>query len=229
VGGVRRLAAGPALLAAALGLAACAGPRGPEPAPGGELYHTVKPGETAWRISRRYGVSVEALLAANGIEDVGHVPAGARLRIPAGRERAALPAPPEPGGGDLGLAWPVAGRLSSRFGPRRRGHHDGIDLSARRGTPVRAAAPGRVIYSGDGLADYGNVVILKHVGRYSTVYAHNRRNLVARGDFVERGQPIAEVGSSGNARGAHLHFEVREDARPRDPLRYLPVLLVRRP
>ena len=119
----------------------------------------------------------------------------------------------------------------SRFGPRRRRRHEGIDLSAPRGTPVRSAEAGRVIYSGSGLSDYGNTVIVKHLGRYSTVYAHNRRNLVRRGDFVEKGQVIAEVGSTGNASGPHLHFEVRYDDRPRDPVRYLPssLLVVRNP
>ncbi len=66
------------------------------------------------------------------------------------------------------------------------------------------------------------MVIVKHAGRYSTVYAHNRKNKVRKGAFVEKGQVIAEVGSSGNASGPHVHFEVRRDRKPQDPLRYLP-------
>ena len=78
-----------------------------------------------------------------------------------------------------------------------------------------------MIYSGK-LGGYGKVVIVKHAGRYSTVYAHNRKNRVKKGQFVERGQVIAEVGTSGNASGPHVHFEVRRDRRAEDPLAYLP-------
>ncbi len=78
-----------------------------------------------------------------------------------------------------------------------------------------------MVYSGD-VGDYGRVVILKHTGTFKTVYAHNRRNRVRKGEFVEKGDVIAEVGHSGNARGSHLHFEVRKGARARDPLGYLP-------
>jgi murein DD-endopeptidase MepM/ murein hydrolase activator NlpD len=114
----------------------------------------------------------------------------------------------------------VRGKLSSRYGWRRGERHEGIDISSRPGTPVRAAEAGRVIYSG-WLGGYGRVVIVKHAGRYSTVYAHNRKNRVKKGEFVERGDVLAEVGSSGNASGPHLHFEVRNDRRPEDPLRHL--------
>jgi murein DD-endopeptidase MepM/ murein hydrolase activator NlpD len=78
-----------------------------------------------------------------------------------------------------------------------------------------------VIHSGK-LAAYGNVVIIKHSGRYSTVYAHNDRNRVEKGQFVERGDPIATVGRTGNASGSHLHFEVRRDRIAHDPLDFLP-------
>ena len=89
-------------------------------------------------------------------------------------------------------------------------------------TPICAAEAGRVIHSGGGLGAYGKVVIVKHSGRYSTVYAHNRKNLVRKGDFVEKGQVIAEVGRTGNASGSHVHFEIRRDRRARDPMTYLP-------
>jgi murein DD-endopeptidase MepM/ murein hydrolase activator NlpD len=123
---------------------------------------------------------------------------------------------------DIRLAWPVRGRLSSRFGRRNGRQHDGIDIPARPGTPILASAAGRVIHSGKGLGDYGRSIIVKHAGRFSSVYAHNRRNRVKKGDFVERGDLIGEVGSSGNASGPHVHFELRRDSRPVDPLPYLP-------
>jgi murein DD-endopeptidase MepM/ murein hydrolase activator NlpD len=79
-----------------------------------------------------------------------------------------------------------------------------------------------VIHSGNTLAGYGNTVIIKHVGKFSTVYAHNRRNLVREGDFVERGQVIAEVGDTGRTTAPHLHFEIRRNGSPNNPLHYLP-------
>ena len=122
---------------------------------------------------------------------------------------------------ELRFGWPVGGEVSSRFGWRRGRRHEGIDIRARRGSRVVAAEAGRVIHSGR-LGAYGNVVIVKHAGRYSTVYAHNERNLVEKGRFVERGETLATVGRSGNATGAHLHFEVRRDRVAQDPLTFLP-------
>lgn len=117
----------------------------------------------------------------------------------------------------LRFNWPLEGRLTSGFGQRRHGRHDGVDIAARKGTPVRAAEAGRVIYSGR-LGDYGRIVIVKHAGSWATVYAHNRRNRASEGDFVEKGEVIGEVGSSGNASGPHLHFEVRRSNAALDPL-----------
>ncbi len=205
----------------------------PSGGPSGKgVVHVVQPGETVWRISKRYGVSVDAVVRANRIRDVTEVPVGARLWIPNGRPRATTaagvvpvrfppPARPRTAEPSLALIWPVQGRLSSRFGRRHGRDHEGVDVAARPGTPVVAAAAGKVIYSGR-LGDYGLVVIVKHVGDVSTVYAHNRRNLVRKGEFVEQGQRIAELGSTGNATGPHLHFEVRRGQRAVDPLRHLP-------
>ncbi len=120
------------------------------------------------------------------------------------------------------FAWPVDGKLSARFGTRNGKHNDGIDISAPRGTAVKAADKGKVIYSGDAIKGYGNLVLLRHEGGIITVYAHNDRNVVAEGDDVKRGQKLAEVGSTGSATTVHLHFEVRVGEQPKDPLLYLP-------
>jgi murein DD-endopeptidase MepM/ murein hydrolase activator NlpD len=82
--------------------------------------------------------------------------------------------------------------------------------------------PGRVVYSGSGVPGYGNLIILKHAGNLSTVYAHCRRNLVRVGQRVQRGAVIGEVGQTGRATGPHLHFEVRVEGRPQNPLQFLP-------
>jgi murein DD-endopeptidase MepM/ murein hydrolase activator NlpD len=99
--------------------------------------------------------------------------------------------------------------------------HDGIDIAAPEGTPVLAAAAGSVIYAGE-QAGYGAIVILKHEGGLVTLYAHNARLLVNEGDRVRRGEAIARVGQTGKTTGPHLHFEVREGTRPRNPLLFLP-------
>jgi murein DD-endopeptidase MepM/ murein hydrolase activator NlpD len=195
----------------------------------------VKRGETVWRISKKYGVTVEAIVRANRIADVTDVPTGARLVIPdpsdpSGSRSVPPPAFPAPNAeahlraareAGLAFGWPLRGSINSRFGGRRGGAHEGIDIGARKGAPIGAAEAGRVIYA-DKMGDYGRVVILKHVGDWSTVYAHNRRNRVRRGAFVEKGDVIAEVGDSGNASGYHVHFEIRRGQTPVDPLRYLP-------
>lgn len=133
------------------------------------------------------------------------------------------PAPSEPSSDRPAIAiddlvWPVRGKLASKFGTRRgRGVHEGIDILAKQGTPVRAAAAGRVRLSG-WMRGYGNLIILEHERDLETRYAHLRRSLVRKGDRVERGQVIGEVGRTGNATTSHLHFEVRERAHARNPL-----------
>jgi murein DD-endopeptidase MepM/ murein hydrolase activator NlpD len=188
----------------------------------------VKRGENLFRISKRYGVSMNAVAGANGISDPTKLAVGQRLVIPGAA--AVVPrgrgewtrSDPRGSAGELSLIWPVSGRVTSYFGMRGGAHHDGLDIPMPPGSPVRAAEAGRVIHSGGGLSGYGNTIILRHAGRLSTVYAHNRRNLVHVGEFVERGQVIAEVGRSGRATTTHLHFEVRRDGSPIDPLDYLP-------
>ena len=120
------------------------------------------------------------------------------------------------------LIWPVEGRVMSRFGWRGHRHHDGIDIAAPEGTPVVAAADGIVIYSGNGFRGYGNLIVIKHTPRVFTIYAHNKKNLVRKGQKVRQGQTIALVGSTGRATGPHLHFELRIGNKPVDPLKYLP-------
>lgn len=140
-------------------------------------------------------------------------------RVEPARQPAVSPAPEK----NVPFRWPVEGVLFSKYGPRDGLAHDGIDISAPEGTPVHAAADGRVIYAGDEVRGYGNLIIVKHEGFFSTVYAHNAENLVAKGDFVEAGQLIARVGQTGRASGPHLHFEVRVKSKPVNPVKHLPV------
>ena len=119
------------------------------------------------------------------------------------------------------LRWPLKGVLYRGFGVKQGQRHDGIDISAPEGTPVLAAASGDVLYTGR-QSGYGVVVIVRHEGSLVTLYAHNSAVLVKEGERIEAGTPIARVGQSGRTTGPHLHFEVREGTRPRNPLGYLP-------
>lgn len=121
------------------------------------------------------------------------------------------------------LTWPLDSvTVTSPFGFRHGDRHEGLDLRAPLGTPVYAAHSGVVLYSGNGISGYGNMVILKHPSGLATVYAHHSRNLVRRGMQVEQGMKIAVSGSTGHSSGPHLHFEVRDGSDPFDPRLLLP-------
>jgi murein DD-endopeptidase MepM/ murein hydrolase activator NlpD len=119
-----------------------------------------------------------------------------------------------------GMIWPLKGRLTSVYGYRRGRHHDGIDIAARMGKPIVAAANGTVIFSG-WRSGYGRMVVIQHNRWLKTVYAHTSRNYLRRGEKVTQGQVIALVGSTGRSTGPHLHFEVRNAQGAQNPMRYL--------
>ena len=118
--------------------------------------------------------------------------------------------------------WPVPGskRISSFFGPRHGRHHDGIDIAAKRGTSIIASAGGVIKHSGR-MRGYGNVVVIRHPNGYHTVYAHNSKNIVRKGQKVSQGEVIAKVGSTGRSTGPHLHFEIRKNNKVSNPDKYL--------
>ena len=119
--------------------------------------------------------------------------------------------------------WPLdAGVVSSEFGTRWGKRHQGIDIAADLGEPVRASADGEVIYAGNGLRGYGNAVIVRHDAKTTTLYAHNSALKVADGEPVHVGQVIALLGSTGHSTGPHVHFEIRDGSKPINPRRQLP-------
>jgi murein DD-endopeptidase MepM/ murein hydrolase activator NlpD len=131
-----------------------------------------------------------------------------------------------PGDRPRSLLWPVVnGRWGRGFGYTRRVRtelrHNGIDIGAKSGTPVRAAAAGLVIYSDNTLDGLGNAVLVLHPGGWTTLYGHNLRNTVQAGWYVQRGERIALVGQTGKAWGPHLHFELRDNGRWRDPAPFI--------
>jgi len=185
----------------------------------GGIYHPLERGMTLYKLSKTYGVPVETLLAANEIEDASSIPVGTLIFVPGARQRLEAEPPRPPAEPSLG--WPLEGRVTSPFGSSaRRKHHAGIDIDGKAGQPIRAARDGRVARVADN-ARYGLLVVVEHEDGYATWYAHASGLAVVRGDEVTAGQVIAYVGTSGNARGSHLHFEVRRHGRPVDPLPFL--------
>lgn len=203
--------------------------------------YVAKPGDKLEDIAKKFDTSVAELKKANRLSS-DNVTEGQRLDIPSGKSGAFLDARPStppparggrppvkplvpPAGKAPGLAetlsWPVKGTVTSNFGVRNNGKHDGIDIGAPEKTEIRASADGVVIFSGWGPSGYGNIVVIRHGETLVTVYAHNRDNLVSRGATVKRGDRIALVGSSGRATSPHCHFEVRINRIAYDPLEYL--------
>jgi murein DD-endopeptidase MepM/ murein hydrolase activator NlpD len=127
-------------------------------------------------------------------------------------------------GGDVGtsgFAWPISGAITSGFGPRWGSTHTGIDIDCVTGAPIRASKAGSVLSASyDG--GYGYHVVIDHGGGFGSLYAHASKLYVSSGESVSQGETIAACGSTGQSTGDHLHFEVRVNGAPQDPLRYLP-------
>jgi len=189
----------------------------------------MKKGETLYGIAKKYGVSVSAIKRINRIRNERDIDVGRKIYIPR-RSKSGYTKPkqavrPEYSSlkASVRFAWPVKRvDISSRYGARTNGKHDGIDLRAKKGTPIYAAARGKVIFSGTGPTGYGKMIIIKHDKRTITIYAHNQRNLVKKNQLVEKGRKIGEVGRSGRATGYHVHFEIRINRKPVNPEKYLP-------
>jgi murein DD-endopeptidase MepM/ murein hydrolase activator NlpD len=153
-------------------------------------------------------------------------PKAAPAQPPSGTQPA--PPGPTPSGAlpdryDGAFTWPVeAGIVSSEYGARWGKVHKGIDIAADVGEPVYAIAPGEVIYAGDGLRGYGNVVIVRHDRRRTSLYAHNSELKVKLGDPVAQGAVMALLGNTGHSTGPHVHFEIRDGDTPLDPRSVLP-------
>jgi murein DD-endopeptidase MepM/ murein hydrolase activator NlpD len=122
-----------------------------------------------------------------------------------------------------GFGWPATGRLLARFGPTGKGQvNQGVNIALPQGSEIKAAADGVVAYVGDGVNAYGGLILIRHGGGWATAYGHASALLVSRGQAVKRGQVVARSGQSGFAEQPQLHFEIRQNSRPVDPLKHLP-------
>ncbi len=225
-----------ALLAASL-VAACVTVNPPTRVYRGPGWYTVKPSDTLYSIAWRYGLDYKELARWNGIDIEAPIHPGQRLRLirPADSTTAGPAPAPKPDGGTAEARtasrttavsgdpsrwlWPTSGKLLSTFlasDIARRG----IDIGGRLGQDVRAVADGFVVYSGNGLAGYGNLIIIKHSDTFLSAYAHCQERLVQEGSTVKAGTVVARMGQKDDT--ARLYFEIRRNGKPVDPLKYLP-------
>ena len=207
--------------------------------------HEVKKGETLYGIAWRYGRDYRELGNANGLEPPWTIHPGQVIRLDKkGRIPATASASPRPSksavqrtsgsrqtsassrpaktpvASDIDWQWPHNGTVIAGYSASGK-VNKGIDIAGKPGDAVRAAAKGNVVYAGNGLLGYGNLIIVNHSEHYLSAYAHNRKILVQEGEDVKAGQVIAELGSTGTDKPM-LHFEIRRNGNPVDPSRYLP-------
>lgn len=213
---------------------------GNEPVPPG--YYRVKRGDTLARIALDNGQSPRDLAQWNNLSNPNLIEVGDLIlvRPPASARAAAKPVPKtasamdaaksdtprvdapkeapkeivaEPG---IRLSWPAKGKVTEEFSEKTKG----IDIAGKLGEPITAASDGKVVYAGNSLRGYGNLVIIKHDNTYLTAYAHNRTLSVKEGDSVKKGQKIAEMGDT-DSNSVKLHFELRVNGKPVNPTPYL--------
>jgi lipoprotein NlpD len=210
--------------------------------------YVVRSGDTLFSIAWRHGVDARELARWNGIANPDRIYAGQRLVLgpPAGTSRVAASDAGATAGGNTGSSttaragataaasrppaaaagpmprwqWPVSGRIVARFGDPRV-LSTGVGIGGRLGQDIRAAAAGRVVYVGGGLPDYGQLVIIEHNDSWLSAYGHNQRVIVGQGQQVAGGEKIAEMGP-GPGGEPRLHFEIRRNGDPLDPLGLLP-------
>lgn len=205
-------------------------------------FYRVKKGDTLARVALDNGQALRDIVAWNNLSNPNQIEVGdlIAIRPPAGYKPASIPlnkptvnpessrvdAPKnesaksdsskemvaEPG---IRLSWPAQGKVTDDYSEKTKG----IDITGKLGDPVMAAADGKVVYAGNSLRGYGNLIIIKHDDTYLTAYAHNRTLLAKEGDAVKKGQKIAEMGDS-DASSVKLHFELRVNGKPVNPSTY---------
>lgn len=207
--------------------------------------YTVRPEDTLYTVSRTFNVSMTDLARQNDLREPYRLEIGQTLRLPslATQRQAATGryhvkpdrkptdlSPPKrafarlqaPKRTSSRFAWPVDGPVISTHGPKKDGlHNDGINIAARRGTPVLAAENGVVVYADSQLKGYGNLVLIRHEDQWMTAYAHLGSIMIRRGQEVRRGDKLGTVGSSGSVDRPQLHFEVRRGTDALDPMKHL--------
>ncbi|MGY6629254.1 MAG: LysM peptidoglycan-binding domain-containing protein [Oceanicaulis sp.] len=214
--------------------------------PGPSVY-TVRRGDNLYRIALNHGMTARELARLNGINESATIYPGQELRVTGAPRQSVAQAPPRQtaGGGTArppapasppppppppppastpapAFAWPLQGQVVAQFGNSSGRRLDGIRVSARVGEPVRAAAAGEVVYAGNELQGYGELVLIRHEDRWVTAYGLNSVLRVQQGQRVNAGDHIADAGGAGPGEGPVLHFEIRRGVTPVNPLDHLP-------
>jgi lipoprotein NlpD len=243
------------LIIALLAMVSACAPKG--------IYHTVKPGQTLYRIAMTYEVDEGKLARINNINDPRQLKVNQKVYIPGVSQLRKVPATattsskrtsapaikraPTPQQKKAStvtkasqpkpsirksvttskpvkgiFAWPVQGKLLNKFGTQGQKVYKGIEIGVPKGTGVTAAASGKVIYSGNAIPGYGNLIILEHSDSFFSVYGFNQKNLAKMDDFVGQGDRIALSGVPPNGQSARLHFEIRKGKSAVNPILYLP-------
>ncbi len=184
------------------------------------VLHQVAVGESLWEIAERYEVSIDEIVKANSIQDPNRLNPNAEVVIPGATRLKPRDVLVVSGQLQRAFDWPAKGRISSPFGPRWGRMHNGLDIAVSTGTPIKAAADGRVNFAGWN-GGYGILVIIDHGNNVETRYAHNSRLNVKVGQKVNRGDVIAYSGNTGVSTGPHSHFEIRHRGTPVNPQSYL--------
>lgn len=205
----------------------------------GPGWYQVKPTDTLYSIAWRYGLDFRQLAKWNGLSEPYPIKPGQQLillkpdKLPATgvaknkstakslKKPAVIVKPLTPSYNQaIRWRWPTRGKLVNRFSVKKLDQH-GIDIAGKLGQPVKAVADGKVVYSGAGLSGYGNLIIVKHDNTYLSAYAYNSKRLVKEGKRVKAGEHIADMGIGKNKQPM-LHFQIRKNGKPVDPLKYLP-------
>jgi lipoprotein NlpD len=195
--------------------------------PASGVYHVVERDESLWNIAKTYGVDLQSLAEVNNLKPPYTLKPNDKIFVPGAAEPKKIEvtstaAVEEQTVEDFSgtLAWPVKGKIISEFGVRGGTEYSGIGIQANEGTPVKAAASGRVGYVGT-IQPLGNVVLIEHPNRLVTVYGHLKEISVENDTAVKRNEIIGTVGASGRADVPSLYFEVRSRSKPRNPLFFL--------
>ena len=193
----------------------------------------VKKDDTIYSISRKFNTDMHALVIANKMKAPYNIWKGQKLYVP--QETNIADTTKEKGSfftrtkkryfsGKIRkvFSWPVIGKVLANFGVQGKGkHNDGINIAAKKGASVKASDNGTVLYTGNALGGFGELILLKHNGGWVTAYAHNKKLLVKRGENITKGQIIAHIGETGNVKKPQLHFQIRKNNRVVNPIKYL--------
>ncbi len=187
--------------------------------------YAVKKGDTVYSLSRKYSVDMPAFTRLNNLKRPYALSIGQKLRVPngsrvqkKGQNKTYIPLPQS----GKGFMWPVKGVMISSFGAKAKGYHnDGINISAKLGSYVRAAESGVVVHAGSKIKGFGKLILIRHSGGWITAYAHNSALLIKKGQHIKRGQAISRVGQTGGVNRPQLHFEMRKGSRAINPVPYL--------